>query len=171
MPSPNTEGDRGQGLFLIRSDASADKDLTSRPGNDPGRDDRIRTVSAPEVIASADPLDTDAASTIARSTFSGYSEQKYLLSSGRRATLPHGPRKTAGRKAYLGVCWGLDLFVPIDINEEATSMQDSSLAKLVRVVKRNEKPPPHDRNTSTSARVAATKEPYRTREAVPASRS
>ena len=145
MPSTNTQMNQGHGLSLTR-----DETLASRLGDD--RDDGIKTASASENHASANLPDNDAASTIARSTFSGYSEQKYLLSNGRRTSLQQGSQKTVSRKAYLGVCKAVDVFIPIDINREVTCMHDSSLARLARVVKKNERPSPHDRNIGPAGR-------------------
>ncbi len=117
----------------------ANKDITPGP-----RHDRDESPSAVENDAIDTLPDADGASTLARSTFSSYPpsliEQKGLLSSGRgrRESLQNQPRRTAGRKAFVGVCNAVNVVIPIDVNYEVTSMHGSGLAKLARTVKRKE---------------------------------
>ena len=63
-------------------------------------------------------------------------EQRHLLWDGQYEIPQHGTPRTKGRKAFVGACKALSVLVPIDINDEATSMQESGLAKLANGVKR-----------------------------------
>ena len=61
----------------------------------------------------------------------------FLLPTQRRryASVPsQSQKKTKGRKAFLGLCHATSLLVPIDINDEATCMQESSLGRLKQAV-------------------------------------
>lgn len=41
------------------------------------------------------------------------------------------PKKTVSRKVYQVFCWGLDFIIPIELDDEKTSMRQSSLVKLL----------------------------------------
>ena len=145
IPSSNMEVKQDSGASLVRSDLPADEILTSGPHQaDPNDEIKTPTPSVRENGSFANVPDTDGVSTLdlAQSTFSGYTpsslERKGLLGGGRRATLQDPSQITRGRKAFVGVCKAMDVIIPLDINEEATSMQDSGLAKLARAVKRKE---------------------------------
>jgi hypothetical protein len=142
-PSLDVEVNQKHGSLSARSrSTAAGIDLATASSHN--RDDRIETASAIENNSSANLSDaSDGASTHARSTFSGYAppsfiERKALLPRDERTSSQHEPRKTVGRKTFVKVCKGIDLVVPLTINEEATSMQDSGLAKLARVIHRRE---------------------------------
>ena len=87
-----------------------------------------------------------APSTYAASTINGYApssiaEHRPLLTnsrdpSSRNPLLPvqtHS-KKTKGRKAFVGICDAINFVIPIDINDEATSMSESSLGKMGKAV-------------------------------------
>ncbi len=87
----------------------------------------------------ADPPDSDAGSTIARSTLNSYApssiaERRNLLSGRRRLSVEHHLQKTTSRKAFVKVCEAVNLVCPIEINHEARSMGDSGLAKLAKAI-------------------------------------
>lgn len=88
-----------------------------------------------------DAVESDGASILANSTFSGYTpssiETKGLLPNGRRSE-SHRHHRTAGRSAFVGVCRAVNVVAPVDLNEDVTSMHGSSLAKLARTVMRKE---------------------------------
>jgi hypothetical protein len=131
--------ERAQGLSKRTTDAPARKQPVSAPVTD--RDDKATTITAPHNDVAADLHHSDGASVFAQSTISGYtpsysSGRVPLLPKGRRSSVQHDLRKTTGRKAYLGACKALDILVPIDYNEDVTSMHDSSVAKLGRAFKK-----------------------------------
>lgn len=86
--------------------------------------------------------DAENASIFARSVFSEYApssiERQGLLSRGRRVSSPRESQKTVGRQAFVRACRVMSIAVPIDIDDDVTNMHGSSLAKLVRVVKKKD---------------------------------
>jgi hypothetical protein len=88
--------------------------------------------------------EADNASMLAGSMLNSYApssiiEREFLLPSRRRAATHSRIEKTAGRKTFEGISYTVNLVVPIDINSEAKSMRDSSLARLARFVQGKEK--------------------------------
>ena len=76
-------------------------------------------------------------STYAPSTINGYApssivENTSLLPHQRQrfASAPGQLQKTKGRKAFVYMCDAVDLLIPVDVNDEATSMRESSLGKV-----------------------------------------
>jgi hypothetical protein len=88
--------------------------------------------------------EADNASILAGSMLNSYApssivERKSLLPGRRRSVTQNRIEKTAGRKTFEGVSYAVNLIVPIDVNSEAKSMHDSSLARLARFVQGKEK--------------------------------
>jgi hypothetical protein len=98
-------------------------------------------------------IDNDTSSTVGPSTIvpSSYapsmlSEHRGLISNrgilssrdvfGRARSVPDAGQKTASRKAFVVACKTVDVFVPLDVNEDITTMRGSSIAKLGRSVRR-----------------------------------
>ena len=155
IPSSNVGINRGNRPPSTHSYPPTDENRTPRPSHDHGK--RSKTPSLRKHNAFANESDVDAASTIARSTFSDYApssqlEQRRLLSSGRNPLLHHRPQpqRTKGRKTFLGICNAVNVVIPIDVNEEATSMRGSSLAKLARTVNKKEEPLSQGHETETA---------------------
>lgn len=63
-------------------------------------------------------------------------ENQGLHSAGHSISLSGRPQKTAGRKAFIGVCHAVNVVFPTDIDDRVTNMHDSSLARLARAVRR-----------------------------------
>jgi hypothetical protein len=123
------------------SEAAAHSTLENSVDNRAGG---INMTSASRLDGTISKREDDAASTVAQSTISGYApsdltERRYLLSNGRHSTAKNESlQKTTGRKAYLQAAKALDLVIPIDMNSETTSMRDSSIAKLGKVLRRTQ---------------------------------
>jgi hypothetical protein len=138
--------ERARSPSQSQTDTPATKQPASAPESDRDAKTKVTTASTQHDVAAAlrRDGDGDAASTFAQSTTSGYTPS-YSSRTGlllpqrggrRRSSVQQDDlRKTTGRKAYLGACKALDLMFPIDYNEDATSMRDSSVAKLARTLK------------------------------------
>lgn len=136
------------------SHVSVDPDLTPRASQD--HIDRNETRQATKTNDAFTNLpEDDAISTVTRSTRNSYApssiiEHRALLSGRRRSSVEHRLQKTKGRKNFERACSAVDIFIPLDINDEATSMQNNSLAKLARAAHRRAKSLAHD----TDMRIA-----------------
>lgn len=134
--------------FLSRNGAPVAKDPAPAIRGDDRHDTNKTTLisTTNNATSAADPHESDAASTFAQSIVSGYTPS---FASGRRPLLSPAPdrrrsapaqtelRKTAGRRAYLGACKALDVLVPIDYNEDKTSMNDARIVQLARSLKKH----------------------------------
>ena len=118
---------------------SPNNDITPRASQDRGSRDKSTWTTQNDTASIAPSSNTDAASTIGRSTLYSYApstinDRNPLISGRRRSSVERGSHRTVGRQAYTGVLSAIDLVVPIDINYEARSMNESGLAKLARTV-------------------------------------
>lgn len=137
MASPNMDINQEHGSFSRHLHTPANENA-SGPVDRNNRDGTSSEVKKTNV--SADVLDADSISMIANSTFSGYApssiETRGLLTNGRRMSSTRQRQKSVSRNAFVGVCNAVNVIIPMDIDEEVTSMQGSSVVKLAKTVKR-----------------------------------
>lgn len=137
MTSSNMDIDQKQGSFSRQLYRPADENA-SGPIDRNNRDGTVSEVKKTGV--SADVLDADSVSILANSTFSGYApssiETRGLLENGRRMSSTRQRQKSVSRNAFVGVCNAMNVIIPMDIDEEVTTMQGSSVVKLAKTVKR-----------------------------------
>lgn len=144
-PSPNADTNQESEPVSthLHLPAEADENSSSQPNTD--HDNRNETtVATEEKNVFPHPQDADNVSVVANSTFSGYvpssiGERKGLIS-GRHhyMSASRHPRKTKGRRAFVGVCQAVNVIMPIDIDHEVENMHASSIARLARAVKKKE---------------------------------
>jgi hypothetical protein len=117
-------------------------DLISNMSQDTARNEQRNQMNS-DGFATHQP-EADNASMLAGSMLNSYApssivERRSLLPGPRRSLTQNRIEKTAGRKTFEGISYAVNLVVPIDVNSEAKSMHDSSLARLARFVQGKEK--------------------------------
>ena len=125
--------------FTVRLPASSYEDTSNVSSNRTNLNDSTAAASTPERDKSMDADDrestlygeSETASTIGAEKAAFHSEQHAPHSaSGSTSRNRYRPQRTPGRKAFVGACEVVNTFIPIDIDHEATTMENSHVNRL-----------------------------------------
>jgi len=126
----------------IRLPASAQEDATKGPSSRTHLNNSTATASTTQHDNAMDADDTastlygesETASTI-RAEKAPLHSGHYLPDSISGPSSQYRPQRTPGRKAFVGACEVVNTFIPIDIDHEATTMENSHITRLKRKFK------------------------------------